>query len=156
MFAQIPFLCCLQSIAAHRDHFVWRLSVCPSGSHTFFFVTCLYFSQASSHIHFLECCHSVGAVVAEWLSPWLAEQEDGVSIPGLATWIFKDWLSPASKSRYGWKIAKSTLIIKTTNQAILIHVLWPFTLLQHWTVWCCHDWYWTSGSYTLWVTDWNR
>ena len=29
---------------------------------------------------------------------------------------FRDWLSSASKSRYGWKIAKSTLILKTTNQ----------------------------------------
>ena len=48
---------------------------------------------------------------------WLAEQEDWGSIPGLATWIFRDWLSPASKSRYGWKIAKSTLILKTTNQS---------------------------------------
>ena len=57
-----------------------------------------------------------GAAVAEWLSSWLAEQEDRGSIPGLATWIFRDWLSPASKSRYGWKIAKSTLILKTTNQ----------------------------------------
>ena len=37
--------------------------------------------------------------VAEWLSSWLAEQEDRGSIPGLATWIFRDWLSPASKSR---------------------------------------------------------
>ena len=58
----------------------------------------------------------VGAAVVEWLSSWLAEQEDRGSIPGLATWIFRDWLSPASKSRYGWKIAKSTLILKTTNQ----------------------------------------
>ena len=58
----------------------------------------------------------LGAVVAEWLSSWLAEQEDQGSIPGLATWIFRDWLSPASKSRYDWKIAKSTLILKTTNQ----------------------------------------
>ena len=58
----------------------------------------------------------LGAVVAEWLSSWLAEQEDRGSIPGLATWIFRDWLSPASKSRYGWKIAKSTLILNTTNQ----------------------------------------
>ena len=56
-----------------------------------------------------------GAAVAEWLSSWLAEQEVRGSIPGLATWIFRDWLSPASKSRYGWKIAKSTLILKTTN-----------------------------------------
>ena len=60
--------------------------------------------------------HCGGAAVAEWLSSWLAEQEDRGSIPGLATWIFRDWLSPASKSRYGWKIAKSTLILKTTNQ----------------------------------------
>ena len=58
----------------------------------------------------------LGAAVAEWLSSWLAEQEDRGSIPRLATWIFRDWLSPASKSRYGWKIAKSTLILKTTNQ----------------------------------------
>ena len=58
-------------------------------------------------------------MVAEWLSSWLVEQEDRGSIPGLATWIFRDWLSPASKSRYGWKIAKSTLILKTTNQPIL-------------------------------------
>ena len=57
-----------------------------------------------------------GAAVVEWLSSWLAEQEDRGSIPGLATWIFRDWLSPASKSRYGWKIAKSTLILKTTKQ----------------------------------------
>ena len=55
------------------------------------------------------------AAVAVWLSSWLAEQEDRGSIPGLATWIFRNWLSPASKSRYGWKIAKSTLILKTTN-----------------------------------------
>ena len=53
-----------------------------------------------------------GAAVAEWLSSWLAEQEERGSIPRLATWIFRDWLSPASKSRYGWKIAKSTLIKK--------------------------------------------
>ena len=37
---------------------------------------------------------------------------------------FRDWLSPASKSRYGWKIAKSTLIKKktTNNQpSVLSH-----------------------------------
>ena len=65
---------------------------------------------------------TVGAAVAEWLSSWLAEQEDRGSIPRLATWIFRDWLSPASKSRYGWKIAKSTLILKTTNQPTNITV----------------------------------
>ena len=43
----------------------------------------------------------MGAAVAEWLSSWLAEQKDRGSIIGLATWIFRDWLSLASKSRYG-------------------------------------------------------
>ena len=28
---------------------------------------------------------------------------------------FRDWLSPASKSRYGWKIAKATLILNKTK-----------------------------------------
>ena len=64
----------------------------------------------------------MGAAVAELLSSWLAEQEDRDSIHGLATWIFRDWLSPASKARYGWKIAKSMLILKTTNQ--LLAMLW--------------------------------
>ena len=40
------FLCRLRSIAAHRDHFVRHLSVCPSGSHTFLVVTHSYVSQA--------------------------------------------------------------------------------------------------------------
>ena len=64
-----------------------------------------------------KCERQQGAAVAEWLSSWLAEQEDRGSIPGLATWIFRDWLSPASKPRYNRKIAKSTLILKTTNKA---------------------------------------
>ena len=50
------FLCRLRSIAAHRDHFVWRVSVRPSvrlslhlsGSHilvvTLIFVVTLYFA----------------------------------------------------------------------------------------------------------------
>ena len=63
-------------------------------------------------------CFLDGLCGAEWLSSWLADQEDRGSIPGLATWIFRDWLSPASKSRYDWKITKSTLILKTTNQPI--------------------------------------
>ena len=54
--------------------------------------------------------------ISKNLQNQLAKQEDRGSIPGLATWIFRDWLSPASKSRYGWTIAKSTLILKTTNQ----------------------------------------
>ena len=39
----------------------------------------------------------LGAAVAEWLSSWIAEKEDQGSISGLATWIFRDWLSPAYK-----------------------------------------------------------
>ena len=30
--------------------------------------------------------------------------------------IFRDWLSPASKSRYSWNTAKATLILNTTNR----------------------------------------
>ena len=45
------FLCRLRSIAAHRDHFVRRLSVCAcvclSDSHTFLIVTHSYVSQAT-------------------------------------------------------------------------------------------------------------
>ena len=47
----------------------------------------------------------LGTAVAEWLSAWLVEQEVRGSIPGLATWIFRDWFSLASKSRYGWNTA---------------------------------------------------
>ena len=46
-------------------------------------------------------------------------QEDRGSIPGFATWIFRDWLSPASKSRYGWNTPEATKILNTTNQPIL-------------------------------------
>ena len=41
--------------------------------------------------------------MVQWLSSWLAEQEFRGSIPGLAATI-----STASKSRYGYKIAKAT------------------------------------------------
>ena len=61
---------------------------------------------------------SQGEAVAERLSSWLAEQEDQGSIPGLATWIFRDWLSPASKSRYCWEITQSTIILKQLTNNI--------------------------------------
>ena len=86
-------------------------NISPSFTRKYFGVTVIL------SVIFFVC---TGAAVAEWLSSWLAEQEDRGSIPGLATWIFSDWLSPASKSRYGWKIAKSTLILKTTNQPIFV------------------------------------
>ena len=49
------FLCLLRSIAAHRDHFVWRLfvrrsvclCVCLSSSHTFLAVTQSYVSKVT-------------------------------------------------------------------------------------------------------------
>ena len=51
-------LCRLRSIAAHKDHFVRRLSVrpsvyvsCLSGSHTFLVVTHSYISQATHAFH---------------------------------------------------------------------------------------------------------
>ena len=49
-----------------------------------------------------------GAVVAEWLSSCLAEQEVRGSIPRPRHLNFRDWLSHASKSRYGWNTAKAT------------------------------------------------
>ena len=49
----------------------------------------------------------LGVAVAEWISSWLAEQEDRGSIPGLAT-MFRDWLFPASKSRYVCNTAEAT------------------------------------------------
>ena len=46
-FSYIIFLCRLPSIVAHRDHFVQRLSVHLSSSHTFLVVTHSYVSQAT-------------------------------------------------------------------------------------------------------------
>ena len=42
---------------------------------------------------------------------------------------FRDWLSPASKSQYGWKVAKATKILKTTNQPTLTYVVVYFSEL---------------------------
>ena len=43
----------------------------------------------------------------------------GTRCPGFESrscrYDFRDWLSPVSKSRCGWKIAKATQIFKTTN-----------------------------------------
>ena len=55
---------------------------------------------------------SSGGVVVKCLAcgargPWLDSRS--------RRYEFRDWLSPASKSRYGWKIAKATQIFKTTN-----------------------------------------
>ena len=51
LLCNVNLLCPLRSIAAHRDHFVRRLSVhacvCLSGSHTFLVVTHSYVSQAT-------------------------------------------------------------------------------------------------------------
>ena len=118
----------------------------------------------------------VGAAVAEWLSSWLAGQEDRGSIPGLATRIFRDWLSPASNSRYGWKIAKSTLILKTTNQpttnmywvlfvglldlrqgltvlkSSLFSIIWHFVGhgVKNFVLGSCGVWWRVGGDDTLW------
>ena len=53
-------------------------------------------------------------------------------------------LSPASKSRYGWKIATATLILKTTNQPNLWTLLFqlasvwhPCTLISSWNFVSC-------------------
>ena len=46
IFSHFGLLCHLRSIAAHRDHFVRRLSLRLSGSHTFLVVTQSYVLQA--------------------------------------------------------------------------------------------------------------
>ena len=60
------FLCRLRSIAAHSDHVVWRLSVCPSVRLCVFVCRVVTFSWYSRiamfrrrQIHFSECCHYV-------------------------------------------------------------------------------------------------
>ena len=64
MQGDTSFLCRLRSIAAHRDHFVWRLSVCAcvclSDSHTFLIVTRSYVSQAThAFLGMLPLCFSL-------------------------------------------------------------------------------------------------
>ena len=60
-----PFLCRLRSIAAHRDHFVRRLSVCVRAS-VCPVVTLSWKSGIAMfrkrHMHSSECCHYVLSV----------------------------------------------------------------------------------------------
>ena len=58
MHVNFLFLCRLRSIAAHKDHFVRRLSVCLSGSHTFLVVMHSYVSQAThAFLEMLPLCY---------------------------------------------------------------------------------------------------
>ena len=62
----LDFLSRLPSIAAHRDHFVWRLSVRLSGSHTFLVVTHSYVSLVThAFLGMLPLCSYVKAQVNE-------------------------------------------------------------------------------------------
>ena len=70
-------LCRLRIIAAHRDHFVRRLSVrpsvCLSGSHTFLVVTHSYVLQATHAflrmlpLCFLCCCFNRLSIQCDWM-----------------------------------------------------------------------------------------
>ena len=53
-------LCHLWSIAAHRDHFIWCLSICSSVCPvvTLSWSPC-FVIFSTRHMHSLECCHSV-------------------------------------------------------------------------------------------------
>ena len=82
-----------------QEHLVWRCMQWLWNTSYRDSVTVLF----SFHVPLL-----LGAVVAEWLNSWLAEQEDWGWIPGLATWIFRDWLSPAFKLQYSWNTAEAT------------------------------------------------
>ena len=98
---------------------------CIVDLHGIFFFTILSIIM----LHTCSSNYPCGAAVAKWLSSWLAEQGDWGSIPGLATWIFRDWLSPASKSRYGWKKIEAMSILNTTRQLIILVVRWCFMSL---------------------------
>ena len=81
----LEFLCRLRSIAAHRDHFVRRLSVCAcvclSDSHTFLIVTHSYVSQATHAflgmlplcLHILACLLNSSYILA-WI--WIKVGRD--------------------------------------------------------------------------------
>ena len=117
-------------IYAHqlKVHYYFKYIYCQTLNIYVFITPFRLASYLHVHVFGVRCMYLSGAAVAEWLSSWLAEQEDRGSIPGLAIWIFRDWLSPASKSRYGWKIAKSTLILKTTNNNMYLSTIFKFLL----------------------------
>ena len=81
---------------------------------------CQACSMCTQRIGLYHCVHKVisvfvycyidvtGAAMAKWLNSWHAEKADRGSNPGLATLNFRDWLSPASKSRYDWNTAETT------------------------------------------------
>ena len=81
MVSRYPFLCRLRSIAAHRDHFVQRLSVrpsiclsaclsvCLSGSHTFLVVTHSYVLQAThAFLGMLPLCLMLGITLSQCMT----------------------------------------------------------------------------------------
>ena len=92
-----------------------------------------------------------GAAVAEWLSSWLAEQENRGSIPGprhlnfqrlvISCFQVEIWpkdryinvnpqnnQSPASKLRYGWNIAIASNLNHKKNQTTIVRVKRPYTI----------------------------
>ena len=75
--------------------------------------------KESSPCTFLARYRSNGGVVVKLLAC-------GARGPGFDSrsrcYDFRDWLSPASNTRYDWKIAKTTYILKTTNQLSAIHI----------------------------------
>ena len=105
---RLNFLCRLRSIAAHRDHFVRRLSVrpsvclsvCLSGSHTFLVVTHSYVSQAThAFLGMLPLCFMLGfrrrgggggvtggpelvTFWSQWNATWLSLKERATKLGG--------------------------------------------------------------------------
>ena len=63
----------------------------------------------------------MGALVVEWLSSWLKEQEVRGSIPGLATWISEiGYLLLPSRDMAEIPLFKATYSIQPTNQSIYL------------------------------------
>ena len=118
------FLCRLPSMATHRDHFVWHLSLCPcvclSGSHTFFVVTQSYISQATHSflgmlsLCFRNCCvannteHMIKDIVYNNISAYTFDH--WLSLAG-SLWT-RQWRassqSPWGISLWGWTSTSST------------------------------------------------
>ena len=73
--------------------------------------------QCWNYKHVFEVLLKMGAVVAEWLSSWLAEQEVRGSIPRLATWISEiGYLPVLSRDMAEILLKRRKSSIQSTNQ----------------------------------------
>ena len=117
----VPLRWMLPDIDMHGTYFMLLLSLCP-----------VVFKEGKICSNCLLCVS--GYVIHGLLEPILSSSgvvdkllACGARGPGFESrsrrYDFRDWLSPASKSQYGWNIAKATKVLKTTNQTIFRFML---------------------------------